>query len=107
VRIALDEQELATHPLQIGLSMQVEVDTHDRSGERLPQVARSVPVYATDVFGSFDSIADARVKTIIAANLGGANHFVQDHAPQDTAALSRLAGFTPTRDAVPARRPTL
>jgi len=107
VRIALDERELAAHPLQIGLSMQVEVDTHYRGGERLPQVARSVPVYATDVFGSLDSIAAERVKTIIAANQGGANHVVQDHAPQDAAALSRLAGFTATRDAAPARRPTL
>jgi membrane fusion protein (multidrug efflux system) len=107
VRIALDERELAAHPLQVGLSMQVEVDTRDRNGERLPQVARSVPVYATDVFGSLDSIAAERVKTIIAANQGGANHVVQDHAPQDAAALSRLAGFTATRDAAPARRPTL
>jgi hypothetical protein len=30
VRIALDPQELAAHPLQIGLSMQVEIDTHQR-----------------------------------------------------------------------------
>ena len=34
----LDPEDLAAHPLQIGLSMQVDVDTHDRSGVRLPQV---------------------------------------------------------------------
>ncbi len=36
VRIALDPRELAAHPLQIGLSMQVDVDTRDRNGARLP-----------------------------------------------------------------------
>ena len=41
VRIALDPQELAAHPLQIGLSMQVDVDTHDRGGARLPQIAQT------------------------------------------------------------------
>ena len=41
VRIALDAQELQQHPLQIGLSMQVDVDTHERDGNRLPQVAAS------------------------------------------------------------------
>src|SRR5205807_1871350 len=51
VRIAFDAQELAFHPLQIGLSMQVEVDTHERKGDRLPLV-QSAPTYATDVFHS-------------------------------------------------------
>ena len=39
VRIALDRGELNTHPLQVGLSMQVKVDTKDQNGERLPHVA--------------------------------------------------------------------
>ena len=39
VRIALDHAELGTHPLQVGLSMQVKVDTKDQNGERLPHVA--------------------------------------------------------------------
>jgi len=107
VRIALDERELAAHPLQIGLSMQVEVDTHDRSGDRLPQVARSVPAYATDVFGSVDALADERVRTIIVANEGGATHVAKYPAPQDAAALSHLAGFTPARDGPAVPRPTL
>src|SRR5438874_8149303 len=68
VRIALDPQELATHPLQIGLSMDVEVDTHDRGGERLPQLARDAPAYSTDVFGSEQKVSEERVKAIIAAN---------------------------------------
>lgn len=68
VRIALDAHELAEHPLQIGLSMKVEVSVRDGSGARLPQVAHNTPDYATDVFHSVDNAADARVQAIISAN---------------------------------------
>ena len=68
VRIALDPQELAAHPLQIGLSMQVEIDTHQRDGVRLPQQPRSVAAYSTDVYDSVDAAAAQRVRSIIAAN---------------------------------------
>jgi membrane fusion protein (multidrug efflux system) len=68
VRIALDPRELAAHPLQIGLSMTAEVDTHDRSGPRLSQLAQSAPAYETGVFHANDSLADARVAAIIVAN---------------------------------------
>jgi membrane fusion protein (multidrug efflux system) len=71
VRIALDPQELAAHPLQVGLSMQVDVDTRQRTGDRLPQLAQSAPAYATAVFHSLDETADGRVKAIIAANEAG------------------------------------
>jgi membrane fusion protein (multidrug efflux system) len=69
VRIALDAHELEEHPLQIGLSMQVEVDTHVREGARLPQVAQGAE-YSTDVFQALEKQADARVKAVIAANEG-------------------------------------
>ncbi len=68
VRIALDPQEMAQHPLQIGLSMKVEVSVRDSSGARLPQVAQNAPAYSTDVFHSVDEAAEARVQQIIAAN---------------------------------------
>ena len=69
VRIALDPQELAAHPLQIGLSMQVDVDTRQRDGARLPQPTRRATAYATtDVYDSVDAAAAQRVKAIIAAN---------------------------------------
>jgi membrane fusion protein (multidrug efflux system) len=76
VRIALDAQELAAHPLQVGLSMQVEVDTRERTGDRLPQVtqsAQTTPAYATAVFQQLDETADGRVKAIIAANESGSS----------------------------------
>ncbi len=68
VRIALDPREIAAHPLQVGLSMQADVDTHDRSSSRLPEVAQTDSSYATDVFHSIDEQANRRVKEVIAAN---------------------------------------
>lgn len=72
VRIALDADELRRHPLQIGLSMEVVVDTHERGGERLPKVAHSSVAYETRAFASMDDLADRRVAAIIAANSGEA-----------------------------------
>ena len=68
VRIAIDPKELEQHPLQIGLSMQVEVDTHQRDGERLHKAALPSVRYETRVFGSVDELAEQRVAAIIAAN---------------------------------------
>ena len=71
VRIALDSGELAANPLQIGLSMRAEVDTHDRAGPRLPQLAAMNAGSATDVFSEDDRAADERVRSIILANETG------------------------------------
>jgi membrane fusion protein (multidrug efflux system) len=89
VRIELDPQELAAHPLQIGLSMQAEVDTRQRSGERVPQASQPAQAYETQVFRSLGEVADARVKEIIAANERG--------DPQSSARVARS-------DAAPAAR---
>jgi membrane fusion protein (multidrug efflux system) len=99
VRIALKPGELAAHPLQIGLSMKAQVDTHDRDGARLPQLAQNGPSYSTDVFGAPDELADQRVRQIIALNQPGASPLAtRKEAPRDTTALNRLA----TIRAVPA-----
>jgi membrane fusion protein, multidrug efflux system len=69
VRIALDPRELAAHPLQIGLSMKADVEVRGgEAGARLPQLAVQTPGWSTDVFASSDALADARVRSIIAAN---------------------------------------
>ena len=78
VRIDLDSREVSEHPLQIGLSMQVEVDTHDRQGARLPRLAQSAPVLATDVFSVQDEIAARRVNAIIVANEGASAPLAQN-----------------------------
>jgi membrane fusion protein (multidrug efflux system) len=68
VRVALDSREVAEHPLQVGLSMRADVDVRDASGARLPQLASTATPWSTDVFGSSDAQADARVAAIISAN---------------------------------------
>jgi membrane fusion protein (multidrug efflux system) len=94
VRIALKPSELAAHPLQIGLSMKAQVDTHERGGARLPQLAQNVPTYSTDVFGSPDELADQRVRQIIALNRPAgqtASEARSKEPPADTTALNRMA----------------
>jgi membrane fusion protein (multidrug efflux system) len=92
VRIALNPSELAAHPLQIGLSMKARVDTHDRGGARLPQLAQNVPTYSTDVFGAPDELADQRVRQIIALNRpAGPAEALNKEAPAETTAANRLA----------------
>jgi membrane fusion protein, multidrug efflux system len=73
VRVAIDADELKQHPLQIGLSMVVEVDTHERGGQRLAGAPRAAPGYETQVYGSADRLADERVGAIIAANSDAAS----------------------------------
>ena len=69
VRIALDPREIAAHPLQIGLSMKVDVDVKGgTNGARLPQVASNVPAWTTADLATSEHQADARVQAIIAAN---------------------------------------
>jgi membrane fusion protein (multidrug efflux system) len=68
VRIALERKELEAHPLQVGLSMKVDVDTHDRSAVRLQRAERGAPAYETKAFASSDPQTDARIEQIIAAN---------------------------------------
>ncbi len=95
VRIALDAHELAEHPLQIGLSMQVEVDTHQRDGARLPQLVQNAPASTTDVYDSIDAAAAHRVKAIIAANDRDASGTALASAPR---AAAGLAPSAPGRD---------
>ena len=71
VRIALDPEPLAQHPLRLGLSMLVTVDTRDQSGATLATAPRAEPLAQTSVFAAQDGDADAEIARIIAANLDG------------------------------------
>ncbi len=80
VRIALDVAQVREHPLQVGLSMKVEVDTHAREGERLPQSpTRAASKQETRVFDSLGAAAEARVAEIIARNSGKSVEVAADH----------------------------
>jgi len=70
VRILLDAQELAANPLRVGLSMEVTVDAHDRSGKAVTKSVRTVSVASTNIFDDLDKAADQRVNAIVSANLG-------------------------------------
>ena len=69
VRIALDPQALKDHPLRIGLSTVVTVDTHDRSGGTLGMPAPAAPVYTTQALEQPMQDADALADKIILQNL--------------------------------------
>ena len=70
VRIALDPKELESHPLRVGLSMEVTVDTADQSGKTLADAPRGQPLATTAVFDVQQAKADADVQRIIATSLG-------------------------------------
>jgi membrane fusion protein, multidrug efflux system len=70
VRIQLDQRELEAHPLRIGLSMLVDVDTHDDSGTQLGAAINTR--YHTDVFTQYGAQADAEIAKVIAQNEMGA-----------------------------------
>ncbi len=68
VRVELDPKELAEHPLRVGLSMEVTVDTREQGGKRVSDAPRATPVAQTQVFDALDRAADAEVQRIVAAN---------------------------------------
>ncbi|MEM5366628.1 HlyD family efflux transporter periplasmic adaptor subunit [Paraburkholderia azotifigens] len=84
VRIQLDQRELAAHPLRIGLSMQVKVDTRDDSGTQLG--AASNTSYRTDVFAEYGSQADIEIAKLLAQN---------EMASRAAAAKSEAKGAAP------------
>ncbi|WP_321873533.1 HlyD family secretion protein [Burkholderia ubonensis] len=69
VRIELDPKDLERHPLRIGLSMQVDVNIKDESGNQLGNVQNTV--YQTDVFAKYGDEANAEIARIVAENAGG------------------------------------
>jgi membrane fusion protein, multidrug efflux system len=70
VRISLDPQELGRHPLRIGLSTSVKVDTHDRGGAVLATAPATKPVSETDVYASDFAKAEAEASAVVKENLG-------------------------------------
>ncbi|MGM1330073.1 HlyD family secretion protein, partial [Klebsiella michiganensis] len=70
VRIELDEKQLAEHPLRIGLSTLVEVNTTDRGGEMLASQVRSSPVYESNAREIGLEPVNKLINDIIQANAG-------------------------------------
>ncbi|MFP1946828.1 multidrug efflux MFS transporter periplasmic adaptor subunit EmrA [Lonsdalea quercina] len=70
VRIELDPQELADHPLRIGLSMLVNVDTAKADGKVLSDIPRSEPAYQSDALELNMAPVNQLINEIIRANAG-------------------------------------
>jgi membrane fusion protein (multidrug efflux system) len=71
VRVSLNDKELEQHPLRIGLSTAVTVDTHDRSGQMLATAPATKPVAETNVYERDFAKAEAEAEAIVNANLAG------------------------------------
>lgn len=70
VRIELDANEVKQHPLRIGLSALVNVDTQDRNGLILADTVRSAPLYQTSALTLNLAPVNAIINDVINANAG-------------------------------------
>ncbi len=68
VKISLDPQEIKKRPLVLGLSMTATVDTHNRSGERLPSAAPMHAIYKTSVYTHELDGAQELIEKIVSEN---------------------------------------
>jgi membrane fusion protein (multidrug efflux system) len=81
VRIVLDQDQVAQHPLRLGLSMEVTVNIEDTEQPFFPEPRAEGPLYDTDVFATQEEGAEALIAEIIADNLSPT--FVEDNLPQE------------------------
>jgi len=70
VRIALDPAELKEHPLRVGLSTVVNIDTHDRDGSVLTALPLSDASLDTSVYDALLKAANTKADAIIAREAG-------------------------------------
>ena len=72
VRIVFtDPAQLDRHPLRLGMSLNVDVNLHDRSGPTLALQSPTQPAFSTDVYKQQLAKADAAITQIIHANMAG------------------------------------
>jgi membrane fusion protein, multidrug efflux system len=96
VRIALNPEEVAAHPLRVGLSMEARVDVSRTDGKALADAPRREAAAQTAVFDRVNQDADAEVRKVIAANLGTARRAASP------APVAKAAASTPATAAVAA-----
>ncbi|KIR17331.1 Multidrug export protein EmrA [Pseudomonas fluorescens] len=77
VRIHINAQELAKHPLRVGLSTLVSVDLHDQSGPVLAQQPPQKASFSTLVYDQQLTDADAMIARLIHDNSAVASKTVQ------------------------------
>ncbi len=69
VRVALDPEELKSHPLRVGLSMEATVDLRDQEGLLVPDSPAGSPTYETPVYALEEQGDLYLIDTIIRENL--------------------------------------
>jgi membrane fusion protein (multidrug efflux system) len=77
VRIHVNPQELAEHPLRIGLSTQVSVNLRDQSGPVLAQQPPQKASFSTQVYDRQLADADAMISRLIHENSAVASKTAQ------------------------------
>ena len=88
VRIVLDPHEVAAHPLRLGLSVEVSVETRRTDGPRLGEALRPT-ASVTQVFDGDDPAANEAVQRIIGENLA-------EHAAAAANPVSRKTVASPS-----------
>jgi membrane fusion protein (multidrug efflux system) len=75
VRVHINTDELAQHPLRVGLSTTVDVNLHDQSGPVLAQQPPRQATFSTDIYAGQLAQADALIAQLIHDNsaAGGKN----------------------------------
>jgi len=68
VRVVIDPDELKKNPLEIGLSMRVTANTHDRIGSRLASAKTLQPIYHTNVYERQLAAVNALIMQILKEN---------------------------------------
>ncbi|MER2103946.1 MAG: HlyD family efflux transporter periplasmic adaptor subunit [Pseudomonas atacamensis] len=77
VRIHINAEELAKHPLRVGLSTNVEVNLHDQSGPVLAQQPPQKASFSTNVYDRQLAEADAMIAQLIHDNSAAAGKTAQ------------------------------
>ncbi|UVK97103.1 HlyD family efflux transporter periplasmic adaptor subunit [Pseudomonas sp. B21-048] len=77
VRIHINAEELAKHPLRVGLSTQVDVDLRDQSGPVLAQQPPQKASFSTSVYDRQLAEADAMITQLIHDNSAAVNKTAQ------------------------------
>ncbi|MBD9462003.1 MULTISPECIES: efflux RND transporter periplasmic adaptor subunit [unclassified Pseudomonas] len=77
VRIHVNAEELAKHPLRVGLSTQVSVNLHDQSGPVLAQQPPQKASFSTQVYDRQLAEADAMITRLIHDNSSAASKTAQ------------------------------
>ncbi|MFY0727908.1 efflux RND transporter periplasmic adaptor subunit [Pseudomonas sp. NFX15] len=77
VRVHVNADELARHPLRVGLSTMVDVDLHDQSGPVLAQQPPQKASFSTNVYDRQLAEADAMIAQLIHDNSAAASKTAQ------------------------------